>query len=85
MFSAIIRRCSGKGIARSQVQTTKYRLIPSSAPAGIDTGVTKGPIGCGRCRANLDIKISGFTVKRQKDAATRARGRLGKIEEICLR
>ena len=51
VFSAIIRRCNGKGMARSQVQTTKYRLIPSSAPAGIDTGVTKGPIGCGRCRA----------------------------------
>jgi hypothetical protein len=85
MFSAIIRRCSGKGIARSQEQTTKYRSIPSSAPAGIDTGVAKGPVGCRRCRANLDIEISGFTAKRQKDAAMRARGRLGTIEEICLR
>jgi hypothetical protein len=42
-------------------------------PGRIDLGVTKGPIGCGRCRANLDIEISGFTAKRQKDAATRAR------------
>jgi hypothetical protein len=69
----------------SKVQTTKYRSIPSSAPTGIDTGVMKGPIGCGRCRANLDIEISGFTAKRQKDAAMCARGPLGTIEETCLR
>jgi len=88
--SSISRRISG-GAPRDdlkpspKVLTTKYRSIPSSGPTGIDTGVMKRPIGCGRCRANLDIEISGFTAKRQKDAATCARGPLGTIEETCLR